>query len=320
MEIRRTLLFHLKNKHPSEFKEVNGESTGGSPPDSSSRASTTTIKPADSTQVTQPTLPATIQAMLTLLKSSIRYKKITNAVCYFLARDMQPYDTVNDVGFRQMLKVLEPRYFPPDRKTISTRYFPKLFETEREKVKANLKNVTSFSITTDMWTSRTKHSYTALTVHYLNNSFELCCHMLDTKEFQEEHTGIQIAAELKEILESWGLSEECLIAATFDNGSNIVNALDQLNWINIRCFAHTLQLAVLKAVGVSAVSKALARCRNLVSHFNQTSKSTNLLRKKQADLKHESLCLIQEVATRPGIPLTIWLKEFLVSNNLSVLH
>jgi len=119
------LLFHLKNKHPSEFKEVNGESTGGNLPDSSSRASTTTIKPADLKQVTQPTLSVAIQAMLPLPKSSIHYKKITNTVCYFLACDMQPYDTVSDVGFRQMLKVLEPHYFPPDRKTISTGYFLK---------------------------------------------------------------------------------------------------------------------------------------------------------------------------------------------------
>lgn len=155
-----------------------------------------------------------------------------------------------------MLKILEPRYSPPDRKTIANTYFPKLYETEKQKVKANLQNATSFSITTDMWISRAKHSYTALTVHHLNNDFELCCHMLDTKEFQEEHTGIQTAAELRDILESWGLSEECLIAAPTDNGSNIVNALDQLDWINIRCFAHTLQLAVLKEIDVPAVSKA----------------------------------------------------------------
>jgi len=95
-------------------------------------------------------------------------------------------------------------------------------------------------------------------VQYFNNDFELCCHMLDMKEFQEEHTGRQISAELREIVESWDLSEGYLMAATTDNGLNIVSALDQLGWINIRCFAHTLQLAVLKAVDVPAVSKALA--------------------------------------------------------------
>jgi len=48
-----------------------------------------------------------------------------------------------------MLKVIEPRYSPPDRKKIATAYFPKLYEAEREKVQANLQNAESFSITTD---------------------------------------------------------------------------------------------------------------------------------------------------------------------------
>ena len=122
--------------------------------------------------------------------------------------------------------------------------------------------------------------------------------MLEIKEFQEEHTGMEIASELRDILQSWDLPEDKLIAATTDNGSNIVYGLEHLGWNNIRCFAHTLQLAVLKAVGVSDVSRALARCRNLISHFNRSAKSTNLLKKKQINLKHKSLCLIQEVATR----------------------
>ena len=94
---------------------------------------------------------------------------------------MQPYGTVNDEGFRHMLKVIEQRYSLQDRKTIAYTYFPKLYEAEREKVQTNLPNAESFSITTDMWTLPAKHSYTALTVHNLYNYFELCCHMIDTK-------------------------------------------------------------------------------------------------------------------------------------------
>ena len=211
---------------------------------------------------------------------------------------MQLFDTVNDPRFRHLLKTLEPRYSPLDRKTIATSYMPKMYEMEKNRIKASLRNVSCFSITTYMWTSRAKHAYTALTVHYLNADFHLCCHMLETKEFQSEHTGVQIASELRDILQSWDLSEEDLIATTTDNSSNIVCALEHLGWKYIRCFARTLQLAVLKAVDVPAVSRALAWCRNLVSHFNRSAKSTNLFKKKQADLKHKSLCLIQQVATR----------------------
>ena len=82
-----------------------------------------------------------------------------------------------------MLKVIELHYSPPDRKMIVNIYC--MEQAEREKVQVNLQNAGSFSITTDMWTSQAKQSYTALTVLYLNNDFELCCHILDTKEFQE---------------------------------------------------------------------------------------------------------------------------------------
>ena len=292
------LHFHLRNKHPTEYKDSAASKSSSSTSNNKEKAAPDDGKNASNSGRTQLTIPSAIQTTLPLAKSSPRYKALTNSLCYFLARDMQPYDTVNDTGFRHMLKALEPRYLPPDRKTIATTYMPKMYETEVSRIKASLKNASCFSITTDMWTSRAKHAYTALTIHYLNADFHLCCHMLETKEFQSEHTGIQIASELRDILESWDLSEDDLIAATTDNGSNIVSALEHLGWNNIRCFAHTLQLAVLKAVDVPDVSKALARCRNLVSHFNRSAKSTSLFKKKQVDLKHKSLCLIQEVATR----------------------
>ena len=140
------LLFHLRTKHPTEFNKVSN-------PDNSpkGRLSSVNSKAAsNSADSRQLTLLATIQATLPLPKSSTCYKKVTDAICYFLACDMQPYDTVNDEGFRHMLKVIEPRYSPPDRKTIANTYFPKLYEAGREKVKVNLQNAGSFSITTDM--------------------------------------------------------------------------------------------------------------------------------------------------------------------------
>ena len=81
-----------------------------------------------------------------------------------------------------------------------------------------------------------KHACTGLTVHYWNADFKLCCCMLETEEFQVEHIGTQIASELKVILHSWNLSEDNLMTATTDNGTNI----KRVGLNNIRCFAHTL--------------------------------------------------------------------------------
>ena len=89
-----------------------------------------------------------------------------------------------------------------------------------------------------------------------------------------------------------------LAAITTDNGANVKCAVMLLEWDHVRCFSHTLQLAVDKVLHQPDVSKALAWCRHLVSHFNQSSKSSYILKEKQADLKYKELALIQSVATR----------------------
>ena len=43
---------------------------------------------------------------------------------------MQPYDTINDVGFQHMIAAFQPRYTPPDRKTLATHYIPQMFDSE----------------------------------------------------------------------------------------------------------------------------------------------------------------------------------------------
>ena len=70
----------------------------------------------------------------------------------------------------------------------------------------------------------------------------------------------------------------------------------------------------IKAVDLPDVSKALGQCQNLVSHFNRSTESTNLFKKKQTDLKHKSLCLIQEVA-QDGTLLITWLSKSLANSS-----
>lgn len=47
------------------------------------------------------------------------------------AKNMQPIDTINDKGFRKMIKQFEPRYTPPARKTVATKYIPKCMKLRK---------------------------------------------------------------------------------------------------------------------------------------------------------------------------------------------
>jgi len=64
----------------------------------------------------------------TTTKTSPHCKRLTDSICYFIAKDMLPLDTVTNPRFQQMLRTFEPRNSSPDRKTISTHYMPELQE------------------------------------------------------------------------------------------------------------------------------------------------------------------------------------------------
>ena len=178
----------------------------------------------------QPTLVESFKAQTPLPHTSHRWKGITDSVCYFLAKDMMPYDTVNAACFCHMLHEIEPRYVPPDRKSVATNYMPKLYEREKARVQQQIEGINRFAITTDIWTSRAHHSYIGTTVHYVDAAYNLQSHMLGTCEFSDSHTAVNIAEAPQQILQDWKLPTDCLSAATTDNGRNIAMAMEILGW------------------------------------------------------------------------------------------
>jgi len=287
---------HLEECHVETFREAKEEAKQASEESSSSSATA----PGTTTSSDQPKIDLVLAQKHPYPRNSARLKVLNNSVCYFIAKDMHPYQTVNDAGFRAMLAAFDPRYTPMDRKTLATNYIPKLYDKEKERICSELcsAEISSYALTTDIWTSRHNEAYTGVTIHFVNTSYQLKAYLLETVEFPEAHTGVNIAAELQHVLNNWKLLEDNLSVVTTDNGSNIVAAFDITGWLRMPCFSHTLQLAVEVVLKLPEVSRALARCRNLVSHFNRSSKSTYLLKQKQISLQHEQLSLVQDVSTR----------------------
>ena len=128
--------------------------------------------------------------------------------------------------------------------------------------------------------------------------WNLRAHLLDTAEIPLEHTGINLADELKDTLKRWDLKDSDLVSVTTDNARNIVCAIEILSWPRFGCLAHTLQLGVKKSMEIPQVSRVLACARRVVTHFHHSSKSTYILKQKQTDLHVDQLSLVQDVTTQ----------------------
>ena len=82
---------------------------------------------------------------------SLHHKAIDNALLKMLVLDMQPANIVHDEGFQDFLKVIDPKYIPPSRRTIMRDHLPSLYESIVKKLRDQLAKIEYCSITTDIY-------------------------------------------------------------------------------------------------------------------------------------------------------------------------
>ena len=79
--------------------------------------------------------------------------KITQALTQFIALDDQPLSVVDNMGFRRLLNILEPRYEVPGRRYITETMLPNLHDFVKEHIHCLLCDMSANSLTTDIWSS-----------------------------------------------------------------------------------------------------------------------------------------------------------------------
>ena len=100
--------------------------------------------------------------------SATKAKDITNLIAEMIATDCLPISFVDNEGFRNLMKFLEPGYDVPSRPTI-TAHLKKLYNTKKQALKEKLAEVEDVALTTDCWTSRNQVGYMTVTAHYLDS-------------------------------------------------------------------------------------------------------------------------------------------------------
>lgn len=263
-----------------------------------------------------------------------RAKEITKAIALFICKGLQPYNVVEEEAFKYLLHVLEPRYKVPCRTTFSRSIIPSLYETSRNDILKDFHNaiphIESISITTDLWTSRAKDTYIAFTLQYIDENFNMKHFTVDCKPFPGTHNAIAICQKIHEVLEDLNLNNGNIsIYIVSDNGANMVRALSkpelelfklqkstdsnneflsiakEKSWYHIRCYNHTLQLAISdtrKEVGASSV---IEKVSSMVGRYNRSKPARESLQFFQSEHKLAKHELLQMVDTR-------WDSEFIM--------
>ena len=288
------LTYHLQRSHSTELAELYSDKAG--PSGLSTKREAVAV---------QQSLPGIVERSLPFPSDSIKHKRLVDATATFICQSLQPLRIVDDSSFRTLLQTAEPRFQLPHRTHFTTKVIPTKYRQVRAGIEQQLATVEKCTLTTDLWTSQyQQRAYISLTVHFVDDNFDLQCKCLQTLEIPQDHTASSLSEVLKSMLQDWSISEKVCAGIT-DNASNIVNAIGLMGIEHFPCFAHTLQLGIKHGLEVQRVQRVLGRCKKLVEHFKKSVKETYKLREKQNMLKLPEHKLIQDCATRWGSTLAM---------------
>jgi hypothetical protein len=184
-----------------------------------------------------------------------------------------PFSTVEREGFRSMLNAFDPCYQPPSKSQMTKVHIPKLYDVTRKRVQDELKDITFFSATTDMWSSHGMTLYLGYTVHHIDAEWNLKTHTLGTRFVPQDHNADILGVAMTELLKDWGLDAKNQVCVTTDNGSNILKATRDLGWQHLSCFGHNLHLGITKFIDNDhRLKRSLGVAHGIVAQFNYSWK------------------------------------------------
>lgn len=105
---------------------------------------------------------------------------------------MMPLYSVEKPGLRKMLQVFDPQYDLPGRKYFSQTAIPLLYDSLREKIVSELREIDHFAATADMWSSHTGEPYLAYTIHFINADWKLESRVLQASYLPQDHNAENI--------------------------------------------------------------------------------------------------------------------------------
>ena len=229
------------------------------------------------------------------LKNAVGQKEKELSILRWILLTTQPLSTVTQKAYIEHMHIMDFQFIVPGEKKLRM-MIARSYGYNRDKLKLLLKTAQSISLTTDLWSSRSKHGYLGLTATWINKDFEIIDVLLEISYFPAPHTAKAITEAIKKAIQKWEI-ESYVASITTDNRANMVAAIRDLTPIKrLSCAAHTLQLAISK--GLKVIEDLVLRVKQLINFFS-TQKQIERLIKVQKDIGYdEPLHLIQDISTR----------------------
>lgn len=238
----------------------------------------------------------------------------------WIVQTKQPFETVENRQFRSMCFALNNKV-----EFLSVKRLKNMIVDQTALTEATVTSMlrsNHYAITNDSWTSRKNNTYTAITCHWIDDDFNIKNCALGCQPKEGRSQAVDHVNDIEVVMKCFDLTYKRLVASVTDTDATMIAAgrelknrartalagdqiaLDSLvEWIG--CVDHILELTTAIAFkDIPESDGTMARCRNLVTFFNQSSQATQALLDLQTTMNATegnglaSVNVIQDVATR----------------------
>ncbi|KAK0672243.1 ribonuclease H-like domain-containing protein, partial [Cercophora samala] len=170
----------------------------------------------------------------------------------FLTENNVSFNAIGSPSFKAMIEYFNRGPFAISRAkatTLLSSTFDRFQAIINSQISEHKKQLGTFCLTFDLWTSKANDSYLGMILSYIKPDFELVYKLLTFEELINNHTGLYIYEEFQRSLEAYpGIDGSSIFSITRDNASNNDTFLTAFQGQNpdfqhdIRCIAHIFNL------------------------------------------------------------------------------
>lgn len=186
-----------------------------------------------------------------------RYDQEASLRKFYLAIIMHeyPFNIVDHEYFVEFIKSLRPS-FPIKSRVTLRKELISIFVEEKKKLYAYFKSVNClFSATMDMWTSNQNKGYMCVTVHWVDDNWNIQKRIIKFMHVEGRHTGANLSQAFTETIFRWFI-EKKMFSLTLDNAAandvavkDVIKVLKKKSpllcdglFFHVRCANHILNL------------------------------------------------------------------------------
>ena len=122
----------------------------------------------------------------------IKQRSMVKKLLDSIACDQLPLSIVESKTLRALHEA-EPRFVFPSRTTLRSSLLLQRANDIKSQLMKEFENLSLIYLTLDLWTNRKIISFLAVTVHFINSSWELKSRVIACDQFVEQHTAVNIA-------------------------------------------------------------------------------------------------------------------------------